>query len=83
MKKPTTRDLILAALFVALGLLLPVMFHAIGAGPVMLPMHIPVLLCGFICGWQYGAICGLIVPLLSSVITGMPPIFPTAPAMMC
>lgn len=50
MKKPTTRDLILAALFVALGLLLPVMFHAIGAGPVMLPMHIPVLLCGFICG---------------------------------
>ena len=77
MKKPTTRDLILAALFVALGLLLPVMFHAIGAGPVMLPM-----LCGFICGWQYGAICGLIVPLLSSVITGMPPIFPTAPAMM-
>ena len=80
----TTKKLVLSGLFVALGVILPVLCHGIpNAGSVLLPMHIPVLLCGFICGWQYGAICGLIVPLLSSVITGMPPIFPTAPAMMC
>ena len=40
---------------------------------VFLPMHIPVLLCGLICGWPYGLVCGLVGPFLSSVITGMPP----------
>ena len=70
------------ALCIALGLVLPVFFHMIGAGFAFLPMHIPVLLCGLLFGWQYGAICGLIVPLLSSLLTGMPPIFPTAVAMM-
>ena len=77
-----TKRMILAALFFALGLVLPTAFHMIGAGTVFLPMHIPVLLCGLICGWEYGGVCGLLVPLVSSLLTGMPPIFPTAPAMM-
>ncbi len=82
MKQTNIKNLILSALCLALGLVLPSAFHAIGAGTVFLPMHIPVLLCGLICGWQYGAVCGFIVPLLSSLITSMPPIFPVAPAMM-
>ena len=82
MKQFSIKNLILAALFLALGILLPMPFHVVGAGSAFLPMHIPVLLCGLICGWQYGALCGFIVPLLSSLFTGMPPIFPTAPAMM-
>ncbi|MFQ9872507.1 MAG: ECF transporter S component [Oscillospiraceae bacterium] len=82
MKQFSIKNLILAALFLALGILLPMLFHVVGAGSAFLPMHIPVLLCGLICGWQYGALCGFIVPLLSSLFTGMPPIFPTAPAMM-
>ena len=65
MKNQKTKPLVLAALFLALGVVFPQLFHAIGAGPVFLPMHIPVLLCGLICGWQYGGICGLVVPLLS------------------
>ncbi len=77
-----TKNMITTALCIALGLVLPSAFHLVGAGSVFLPMHIPVLLCGLLCGWQYGAVCGGIVPLLSSVVTGMPPIFPTAPAMM-
>ena len=36
-------------------------------------MHIPVLLCGLVCGWGYGGLCGLVGPLLSSLLTGMPP----------
>lgn len=79
--KPVVR-LTTAALCIALGILLPIVFHGIGAGPVFLPMHIPVLLCGFLCGWQYGAICGAIVPLLSSLLTGMPVIFPVGTAMV-
>lgn len=44
-------------------------------------MHLPVFLCGLICGWQYGAAVGFILPLLRSVTFGMPPLFPTAIAM--
>lgn len=71
--KPVKRT-ILAAMFVALCVVLPIAFHGIpDAGSVFLPMHIPVLICGMICGWPYGFLCGLLGPLLSSLITGMPP----------
>lgn len=63
-----------AATCVALCVVLPIAFHAIpDGGSVFLPMHIPVLICGLICSWPYGLICGLMGPLLSSLITGMPP----------
>lgn len=48
---------------------------------MLLPMHIPVLLCGIICGWEYGLAVGAILPLLRSVIFGMPPMYPTVLAM--
>ena len=68
------KKMVFAAACVALCLVLPMVFHAIpNAGQVILPMHIPVLLCGLVCGWPYGGVCGLIGPLLSSVLTGMPP----------
>ncbi len=82
MKKSITVNLTGTALCIALGIVLPMFFHMFGAGTTFLPMHIPVLLCGLIFGWQYGALCGFIVPLLSSVLTGMPPIFPIGTAMM-
>lgn len=47
MKNSATKELVLSALFIALGVVLPMVFHAIGAGPVFLPMHIPVLLRDF------------------------------------
>ena len=82
--KNNVKDLILTASFIALGLVLPMAFHYFGGtGPVFLPMHIPVLLCGFVCGWKYGLICGIVTPLLSSVITGMPSIFPIGATMVC
>ena len=72
--KFNAKQLVLAALCVALGVVLPVAFHSIpNAGSVLLPMHIPVLLCGLICGWQYGLVCGLIGPALSTLLTQMPP----------
>lgn len=72
----------LGAVCIALCVVLPIAFHVIpDAGSVMLPMHIPVLICGLICSWPYGLICGLMGPLLSSLITGMPPAA-ILPAMM-
>ena len=79
----STKRLILAGLCVALGIVLPVAFHSVAnAGSIFLPMHIPVLLCGLICGWPYGLACGVLAPLLSSLITGMPPMA-YLPSMFC
>ncbi len=79
----STKRLILAGLCVALGIVLPVAFHSVAnAGSIFLPMHIPVLLCGLICGWPYGLACGVLAPLLSSLITGMPPMA-YLPSMLC
>ena len=66
---------IAAALCIALCVVLPYAFHAIPeGGSIFSPMHIPVLLCGLVCGWQYGLLCGLVGPVLSSLITQMPPL---------
>ena len=74
MKMSMIKRMILSALCTALCVVLPMAFHMIpNSGSVFLPMHIPVLLCGLICGWQYGQMCGVLGPLLSSVLTGMPP----------
>lgn len=74
MKLTPVKKLTFTAVCAALCLVLPMAFHSIpNAGTVFLPMHIPVLLCGLICGWPFGLICGIIGPFISSVITSMPP----------
>ncbi len=77
------KRMVLAAMMVALCVVLPMAFHAIpDGGSVFLPMHIPVLICGMICGWPYGFICGLLGPLLSCLITSMPPMAYLPPMMV-
>lgn len=74
MKLTPVKKMVFTAACAALCLVLPMAFHSVpNAGSIFLPMHIPVLLCGLICGWPYGGVCGLIGPLISSLITGMPP----------
>lgn len=66
----------------ALGLVLPFLTGQIPQiGSMLLPMHIPVFLCGLICGWKYGLMLGALLPLTRSLLFGMPPIYPTATAM--
>ncbi|MDE6744505.1 MAG: ECF transporter S component [Lachnospiraceae bacterium] len=80
-KKPII-NLTLAAMFMAIGLVLPFLTGQIKQiGSMLLPMHIPVFLCGLICGWQYGLIVGFILPILRSMVFGMPILFPTGIAM--
>ncbi len=76
------RSVIGTSLFIALGLVLPTIFHLISSGNILLPMHIPVILCGFCFGSIYGLICGILTPLISSVFSGMPVLFPTGIFMM-
>ena len=78
----STKNLVRASLLMALGLLLPFLTGQIPQiGRMLSPMHIPVLLCGMICGWPYGLAVGFLTPLLRSVLFGMPAIYPQAVAM--
>lgn len=76
------RRLTYAALYLAIAMVLPFITGEIPEiGAMLCPMHIPALLCGFICGWCWGAAVGFISPLLRSVLFGMPAMFPEAVAM--
>lgn len=77
--RKSTRDLILGGLFLALGILVPYIFHTTGiSGQIFLPMHIPVLIGGFFLGPASAALVGFVTPLLNSVLTGMPIMYPIA-----
>ena len=82
MKKTNLVKMILSALFLALAYVLPFLTGQIPEiGAMLCPLHIPVLLCGFVCGPAWGAAVGFIAPLLRSLTLGMPPLFPTAVCM--
>ncbi len=82
MKKENLQKLVLSAMFFALGLVLPFLTGQIREiGNMLLPMHIPVLLCGLICGWKYGGVIGFFVPIVRSLIFGMPVLYPNAVGM--
>ena len=71
--------MVIAAMFLALSYVMPFLTGQIPEiGSMLCPMHIPVLLCGFICGWPWGLAVGFVAPLLRSLTLGMPPLFPTA-----
>ena len=77
-----TKKMTLAAMFLALGQVLPFITGQIPQiGKMLSPMHIPILLCGFFCGWQYAAVVGFICPILRSFLFGMPALYPNAVGM--
>ena len=76
------RKLTYAALYLAIAMVLPFITGQIPEiGSMLCPMHIPALLCGFMCGWPWGMAVGFVAPLLRSVLFGMPALFPAAVAM--
>ncbi len=82
MNNTATKNLALSALFLALALLLPFLTGQIPSiGSALLPMHIPVLIAGYVCGYKHALAIGFVSPVLRSLIFGMPPLFPTAIAM--
>ena len=77
--KKSIQKLVLAALFLALGMVLPLLTAQIKEiGDTLLPMHLPVMLCAFICGLKYGVSVGFILPFFRSAVFGMPPLYPNA-----
>ncbi len=75
-------NLALASMFLALAYVLPFLTGQIPqVGKMLCPMHIPVILCGFVCGGPWGMIIGFAVPLLRSLTLGIPVLFPNAVSM--
>lgn len=72
-----TKRLVIAGLLLAIGVIVPSIFHTVGiAGNIFLPMHIPVLLGGFLLPPHLALILGLMTPIINSLVTGMPQLFP-------
>ena len=83
MKKYNTNELITASVILAIGILFPIVFHFFGiAGAIFLPMHIPVFIGGVVLVPELAILVGLLTPLLSSLLTGMPVLFPITIIMM-
>ena len=82
MKNNNLLKMTLSAFFLALAFVMPFLTGQIPEiGSMLCPLHIPVLICGFVCGAPWGLAVGFVSPLLRSLILGMPPLFPTAVCM--
>ena len=82
MRRKRTLRLTYAAVCLALAMVLPFLTGQIPQiGQALSPMHIPVFLCGFLCGWPWGIAVGFLAPLLRSALFGMPAFYPNACAM--
>ena len=81
-EKNFIKKLTYAALCLALCMVLPFLTGQIPEiGSMLSPMHIPVLLAGFLCGPWWALLAGAIAPILRFALFGMPPLFPTGAAM--
>ncbi|MBN1894636.1 ECF transporter S component [bacterium] len=69
-----TQHLALSGLFIAIGILLPMLFHAAGLGKMFLPMFFPVAACAFFLPFPFALSVSIATPVLSFVMTGMPPV---------
>ncbi len=78
-KNKTVENIVYTAMFISLGVVLPfITAYVPNLGKMLLPMHIPVLLCGIICGAKYGFFCGSILPIFRSLLLAAPPLYPDA-----
>ena len=79
MTKNRILKLVLSAMMLAIGFVLPFLTGQIPeVGSMLLPLHLPALICGFVCGWPWGLAVGFVLPILRSLLFGMPPMIPTA-----
>ena len=69
-----TRELTIASMSLALGIILPQAFHMVpNAGIIFLPMHIPILICAFLLSPLYAFLVGTLCPIISHFVFQMPP----------
>lgn len=78
-----TKEMIYSSILIAIGIVLPMIFHALGgAGKVFLPMHLSVIIAGYLLSPAFAILVGILTPIFSSLLTGMPVIYPILPIMV-
>ena len=83
-RNTNTVRMIYSSMLLALAILLPFLTSQIPhIGRMLAPMHIPVILCGFICGRGWGLAVGACAPILRSLMFGSPVMMPNAVGMAC
>jgi hypothetical protein len=77
------RQIPLSAMFIVLGIALPQIFHLFGLGSAFLPMFLPLIVGSMFLNWPFALLMALFCPIISCLLTGMPPIAPPVlPVMM-
>ena len=76
LKADTLRGMVTSAAMAALGIILPMVFHAVGLGSKFMPMVLVLLLNGFLSPLPWAMLTGAVVPIASGLMTGMPPLYP-------
>ncbi|MBN2424113.1 MAG: hypothetical protein JXR46_15965 [Calditrichaceae bacterium] len=76
MEDKDLRQIPLAALLIVTAVILPQFFHWLGLGSTFLPMFLPVIFAGMLMTWKFAVIVAVTGPLLSWLLTGMPPVYP-------
>ena len=80
--KNTVKKIVITALCMALCYILPFITGQVPQiNSIFSPMHIPILLCGILCGSGYALVAGAFSPIFRSLMLTMPPMFPTAVSM--
>jgi hypothetical protein len=82
MSKSTLRDIVLSAVMGAMSLALPAAFHAVGLGSRFLPLLQPLLILGFLASPGWALSTGALMPWVSALLTGMPPLYPPVAAVL-
>jgi hypothetical protein len=72
----TLRSMVISAVLVAMGIVVPIGFHAVGLGSKFMPMILVMMLNGFLLPWPWAVLTGAVVPVASCLLTGMPPLYP-------
>ena len=64
-QKITTRQMVLTAVFIAMGVIIPWAFHSVPNAWTFLPMHLPALVAGLLLGPVSGLLTGAFSVVLS------------------
>ncbi len=81
-KRNSLLNMVLSAMFIAIGIVLPfITGNVTETGKMLCPMHLPIFICGAVCGWQWGLAAGILTPLIRSLLFSAPVMYPTAVCM--
>lgn len=76
------KNIAFCSVFGAGAFLLPVIFHVFHIGHIFMPMYLPLVTLAFFVSPLYAGLTSFILPLLSGLITGMPPFYPPVAIIM-